>query len=301
MGSGTAGLPGPGWLTRGRASPAMELGELDRKSSRTPLSRDRSIAGLALLLGALILWLAVPRVVASALLAMRDPVVERTDEGEQVSDAELLSLIASRELALSWVEDRESHAERATAIAKLAFQQAPEGAAREATLKRAVDALRAGLALAPADPRGWMQLAYLLVLLDGDTSRQAARALLVSIRTGAFEATGFLNRRLFWSLAHWSLFDDAERRQIGDQIRLVWQLTPGELTELPRDPGFFRSDRLRPGQESAGAIADRHCRCDLDFRPSVRLRGSGASLSPGFEQSTRRVAGRSVALPGGAF
>jgi hypothetical protein len=88
-----------------------------------------------------------------------------------------------------------------------------------------VDALRAGLALAPADPRGWVQLAYLLVLFDGDTSRQAARALLVSIRTGAFEAPGFLNRRLFWSLAHWSLFDDAERLQIGDQIRLVFWLS----------------------------------------------------------------------------
>ena len=171
---------------------------------------------------------------------MRDPVVERTDEGEQVSDAELLSLIASRELALGWVEDRETHAERATALAKLAFQQAPESAAQTARLKQAVDALRAALALAPADPRGWMQLAYLLVLLEGDTSRKAAQALLVSIRTGAFLAPAFLNRRLFWSLAHWSFYDDEERRQIGDQIRLVWRITPGELTELAREiPDFF--------------------------------------------------------------
>ena len=171
---------------------------------------------------------------------MRDPVVERADEGEQVSDAELLSLIASRELALSWVEDRETHAERATALAKLAFQRAPESAAHTAKLKQAVDALRAGLALAPADPRGWMQLAYLLVLLEGDTSRKAAQALLVSIRTGAFQAPGFLNRRLFWSLAHWSFYDDEERRQIGGQIRLVWRITPGELTDLAREiPDFF--------------------------------------------------------------
>ena len=184
--------------------------------------------------------LALPRVVASALLAMRDPVVERTDEGEQVSDAELLSLIASRELALGWVEDRETHAERATALAKLAFQQAPESAAQTARLEQAADALRTALALAPADPRGWMQLAYLLVLLEGDTSRKAAQALLVSIRTGAFLAPAFLNRRLFWSLAHWSFYDDEERRQIGDQIRLVWRITPGELTELAREiPDFF--------------------------------------------------------------
>jgi hypothetical protein len=215
--------------------PGTELGDVGHGASSDPPGRRRSIAGLALLLGALILWLALPRLVASTLLAMRDPVVERTDEGEQVSDAELLGLIASRELALGWVEDRETHAERATALAKLAFQQAPESAAHTVKLKQAVDALRAGLALAPADPRGWMQLAYLLVLLEGDTSRKAAQALLVSIRTGAFLAPAFLNRRLFWSLAHWSFYDAAERRQIGDQIRLLWRITPGELTELARE------------------------------------------------------------------
>jgi hypothetical protein len=185
------------------------------------------------------LWLALPRVVASALLSMRDPVVERADEGEQVSDAELLRLIASRELALSWVEDRETHVERGTALAKLAFQQAPQSAAQRATLKWAVDALRTGLALAPADPRAWMQLAYLLVLLEGDTSRNAAQALLVSIRTGAFQAPDLMNRRLFWSLAHWTFYDEDERRQIGDQIRLAWMLTPDELAELARQVPDF--------------------------------------------------------------
>jgi hypothetical protein len=240
MGRGAAGPSPLRGVTRGRESPEGETGELDHGAGRTRLGRHSLPAGLALLLGALILWLALPRVVGSALLAMRDPVVERADEGEQVSAAELLSLIASRELALSWVEDRETHGERATALAKLAFQRGPEGAAQGAALERAVDALRAGLALAPADPRGWMQLAYLLVLLEGDTSRKAAQALLVSMRTGAFQAPGFLNRRLFWSLAHWSFYDDGERRQVGDQIRLVWRTTPGELADLAREvPDFF--------------------------------------------------------------
>jgi hypothetical protein len=240
MGSGTVGASPLCRITSRRESPGTGTGDLDYRVDRSPRGRDRLLAGVALVLGALILWLALPRVVASTLLAMRDPVVERSDEGEQVSAAELLSLIASRELALSWVEDRETHGERATALAKLAFQQGPESAAQRAPLKRAVDALRAGLALAPADPRGWMQLAYLLVLLEGDTSRQAAQALLVSIRTGAFQAHGFLNRRLFWSLAHWSFYDDDERRQIGDQIRLVWRITPGELADLAREvPDFF--------------------------------------------------------------
>jgi hypothetical protein len=200
---------------------------------------QRLVAVLAVLLGALILWLAVPWVLASALLAMRDPVMQEMEAGERVSDAELLGLIASRELALSWVEDRETHAERGTALAELAFREESEGADR-ATLERAVRAVQAGLAVAPAAPRDWMQLGYLLALLEGDTNRQAAEALLLSIRTGAFQAPDSLLRRLFWSLAHWSFYDQEEQRHIGDQVRLAWRIAPGELAELALHvPDFF--------------------------------------------------------------
>ena len=107
-------------------------------------------------------------------------------------------------------------------------------------LEGAVGATRAGLAVAPADPKDWMQLGYLLVLLEGDPNRRAARALLVSIRTGAFQAPDFLRRRLFWSLAHWAFYDAEERRQINDQVRLVWRVAPGELADLALHvPEFF--------------------------------------------------------------
>jgi hypothetical protein len=53
-------------------------------------------------------------------------------------------------------------------------------------------------------------------------------------------AQRLLNRRLFWSLAHWRFYDHDERRQIDDQIRLVWRTNPGEIVELARDvPDFF--------------------------------------------------------------
>lgn len=205
---------------------------LDRKRRGRARGQRSFAAGLALVLGGLILWLAVPRVVASVLLALRDPVIQQMAVGPRVSDAELLGLIASRELALSWVEDREAHDERATALAELAFRGEARSAAGRAMLERAVDATRAGLALAPADPRDWMQLGYLLVLLEGDPNRAAAQALLASIRTGPFQAPGSLRRRLFWSLAHWAFYQEEERRQIEDQIRLVWRVAPGELADL---------------------------------------------------------------------
>ena len=197
-------------------------------------------AGLALLLGALILWLALPRALASAWLTLRDPVIQQMDAGEHVSEPELLGLIASRELALSWVEDRETRDELGTALAELAFRREQQNATDRAMLERAVAATRAGLAVAPADPRDWMQLGYLLVLLEGDTNRKAAEALLASIRTGPFEGPDFLHRRLFWCLAHWAFYDQEERRRVGDQIRLVWDAAPGELGDLALDaPDFY--------------------------------------------------------------
>jgi hypothetical protein len=159
---------------------------LGRKRQRSAARQHRLVAGLALVLGALILSLALPRLLASALMAMRDPVIQQIDAGAPVAQAELLGLAASRELALGWVEDREAYGERAMALAQLALQSAPEDGARRALLERAVAALRAGLAAAPADPRHWVQLAHLLVLLEGDLNRQAAAALLLDVlrRTG---------------------------------------------------------------------------------------------------------------------
>jgi hypothetical protein len=187
--------------------------------------------GLALLLGVLLLWLALPRVFASTLLVLRDPIIDRMVAGERVPEPELLGLIASRELALSWVEDRDTHNERGTALTSLALEQA-DSAAGTAMLEGAVEAIRAGLAVAPADPKDWMQLGYLLVLLDGDVTREAARAFLFSIRTGAFQDPDFLHRRLFWTLAHWTFYDEQELRQIGEQIRLAWRAAPGALADL---------------------------------------------------------------------
>jgi hypothetical protein len=177
---------------------------------------------------------------ASALLALRDPVIQQMAAGEPVSQPELLGLIASRELALSWVEDRETRDGLATALAELALRGEQRSASDSAMLERAVAATRAGLAVAPADPRDWMQLGYLLVLLEGDANRAAAEALLASIRTGAFQAPDVLRTRLFWCLAHWMFYDREERRQVGDQIRLVWDVAPGALADLALDvPEFF--------------------------------------------------------------
>lgn len=203
---------------------------------------------------------------AAAFLAMRAPVIQEIDAGEPVAAAELRGLIASRELALGWVDERETHDEMATALARLAFREEPQSTVQKAALERAVEALRAGLAAAPAAPRDWMQLADLLVLLEGDPNREAAEALLDSIRAGPFQAPDLLHTRLFWSLAHLAFYDEAERRQIDEQIRLVWRVSPGELVDL----AFHVPDFAAPIGAALDPIPGARAQfvAPLDFPPS---------------------------------
>jgi hypothetical protein len=111
-------------------------------------------------------------------------------------------------------------------------------AAATAGLERAIGATRAGLAVAPADPRIWMQLGYLRVVLEGQPNRASAAALLLSIRTGPYQAPDFMRSRLFWALAHREFYDEEERGELDQQIRLAWRTAPGALADLTLDaPG----------------------------------------------------------------
>ena len=117
-----------------------------------------------------------------------------------------------------------------------------------------------------------MQLGYLLVLLEGDVTPEAARAFLFSIRTGALQAPDFLRRRLFWTLAHWTFYDQEERRQIGEQVRLAWRVAPGGLADLALYGAEFlapiaaalEEDPTAHGQFRARLPSQRRCR-----RPEV--------------------------------
>jgi hypothetical protein len=200
---------------------------------------DFAFACLAVLVGGTILALAVPRLGAAFWLGLRNYEAELINAGLPVSESELHGLIASRELALAWIEAREAHDDLAAALALLASMREPESAAERELLERAVQETRTGLALAPADPRGWLQLAYLTTMLDR-RSQQAVEALQFSILIGPYDSPEFLALRLDLALSHWALFDEAARRQLEEQVRLLWQEAPGEIALLALDePDYF--------------------------------------------------------------
>lgn len=148
--------------------------------------------------------------------------------------ADLQALIASRRLALAWGEGSEMHADLAAAHLTLSEREEPDSEHERVLLERAVDATQAGLALAPADPRGWLQLGYLSALLSGP-HRTSAEALLLSMRTGPYDAPGFLQMRLHLALLHWGLLDVAEREQVERQVSALWDSAPFAVVDLALD------------------------------------------------------------------
>jgi hypothetical protein len=194
-----------------------------------------------LVAGALFL-VAVPRVVAAFWLWLRAPVMDSVSYQEPVQKGDLYGLIASRELALDWVDAGATHDEMATALSILASLEEPESEAERALLRRALAETEASLARAPADPRGWARLAYLRSLLTAAPDPQAARALQLSLRTGPYERPDFLTLRLYLLLLNWPVMTGPERARAAGQMQLLWQEAPDELVTLALEPGF--TDRM---------------------------------------------------------
>jgi hypothetical protein len=175
---------------------------------------------------------------ASFWLWLRAPVMDLVNYQEPVSAPDLYGLIASRELALDWIQAGGSYSDLAAARTLLASSAQPGSEKERDLLERAIAATAAGLARAPADPRGWTRLAYLRTLLKSEPDPQAAQALQLSLQSGRYQRPDFLTLRLYLLLLQWPLLPDAGRARIGDQIQLLWREAPDQLVRLAREVGF---------------------------------------------------------------
>jgi hypothetical protein len=237
LGAGASGL-----ASRGKACPRSAQASARRSQGQPaarPFSARRGLAAcLGILLGGALLVLAGPRVMASFWLWLRAPVVDRVNYEEPVSAPDLYGLIASRELALGWIQAGATYSDLAAALTVLASFEQSGGEKERQLLERAIVATEAGLARAPADPRSWTRLAYLRTLLKSEPDPQAAQALQLSLQSGPYQRPDFLSLRLYLLLVQWPLIPDAGRARIGDQIELLWREAPDQLVRLAREAGF---------------------------------------------------------------
>lgn len=161
-----------------------------------------------------LLALALPRLGAAIADLPGRPVLEALEAGRAVTPEALERLAASARHADGWSPGGAARKAEAVALAALGDHAA---AARR---------LADGLALSPADPYGWLNLAH------ADPA-QAPHALALSLRTGRWERE-VAHPRLRLAASRYAGLDGATQAAVLDQLRWLWRLDPpGLLRALP--------------------------------------------------------------------
>ncbi len=187
-------------------------------------------AVIALLMGVSLVALAWPRFIAGAAIAPYEDTLRGVARGAKPDPAVLDAAREGAEVSLSWLEyDR-------TLLRLGAFELVEAGLAppeaRRAVLDRSLAALRAGLARAPADAYGWVQLAQALRMRRGPTPELNA-VLGMSLRIAPYEHR-LVMPRLEIAFSAWRALDDTTRRALVPQLVRAVDTAPVELAKATR-------------------------------------------------------------------
>ncbi len=193
-------------------------------------SRGTAI-GLALLLGVSILWIGMPRLVAAFLLLPGDGPVKRLQAQKPVTAKKLADLIGSRENALEWVTSGRLRTD--LALGRLMLGSG-EGQIPPSQIDKSVRDLKAGLAVAPANPYAWARLAV-AEQLAGGPSPSVASALVMSVITGPYEPD-LIPLRLELGFQNWRHLSPQDRELVRQQIRYGWVRSTKRILEISRAP-----------------------------------------------------------------
>ncbi len=193
-------------------------------------TRHLATAGLVFLSGVALLVGAVPRTIAALAMLPGAPVLREIQNLRPVERDSLDILIASQRRGLRFGESGRKWTDLGLAQLLLAREQGVQEAIGKETVSRAVATLKAGLALAPANPFAWTRLAYAQSLLTGP-SPSVASALRMALLTARYEPR-LLFIRLELCLQSWSYFKTGDRELIFQQVRLAWSKNPERLVDL---------------------------------------------------------------------
>lgn len=206
-----------------------------------PSAGKAATALLAVTLGALVLYLGLPRTIAAFALLPGNQTLSLIQKGETVEPEKLEALAASRRRALAWVDSGRMWSDLALAQLLLAGPRDHGGKPGQGRLDQALASLALALRAAPANPHAWTRLAYADLLARGP-SRSVASALAMSILTARYEPD-LMFARLELSLGAWRYFPLQDRDLVLGQVRLAWRRSPERLVGLAKRTGEIAAIR----------------------------------------------------------
>jgi hypothetical protein len=192
---------------------------------------QRRIVAIPIAFAAIVLLiLGIPRTLGVIASARSEPVLRKLQEHQPVQSDELMTLVDAQEAGRFWLADGRLRTDLGLAYLLLGERLPRTDPNANAYLQRAIDALTAGLARAPADPVAWARLAYAQALSKG-WSPLAVSSLRMSLITAPYEPR-LLWSRLRMSFLAWPELSRGDRELVFQQIRHAWQADPAELARV---------------------------------------------------------------------
>jgi hypothetical protein len=185
------------------------------------------VTGLA---AALLIALAVPRLLAALTVLPSAPTLNRLQSLEPVQERHLEQLVRNQRRALIWQAGGRTWTDLGLAQLLLAERLADADPQSQQRFAAARQALIEGLSVAPANPFGWSRLAYAEAVLSG-WSERAISALRMAFITGPYEPR-LLWPRLRLALAAWPYVEAPDQEMVLHQVRQAWAADPEALTAL---------------------------------------------------------------------
>lgn len=201
------------------------------------------VAAAAALAGALLLVLAIPRLLAAIELLDARSIAERVQLGDPALSPQRVEQAA---MALRYALDWQDDADLAALLASVRLTQAghADTADRSASrLAQAIEAAKRAIRLSPAHPTAWALLARALEAGNADDP-QFPLALQRAIAVAPYDPR-YLNQRIEMACRHWHRIDAPTRRLAAAQIRILAGRDLKTLATLAR-----RSYGLQPVREA---------------------------------------------------
>jgi len=198
------------------------------------------------LASALLLWLAVPRVVGDILVAPQGELFQRLerlhpdydgrrrfveDTGKTpVTFDEVLAAIERYETALGWYESTGYRLKLGRLYFVAARLIGGSTLARETLFRQSMASYAVGLAKAPANPTDWTRLAVAIFSVEGGTPHFSS-VLAQAIRAAPY-APDLVPLRLRLGLAAWSGLNAETRDLLAGQVAAAVELLPERLSDI---------------------------------------------------------------------